>query len=342
MRGTIVHLTLHDLAVAVKNKSIFLILFIPFFVFSTLKLVDRSASEPTKTSIGLIRNETYPPPLLHALSVAASVVTVTHVTSETSGRGLLRDQKLDGLLLQGGGATNTLVLIVLRKESLRALAVVETVSALQKATEGRGNWISEVRAVHDEGIQQQSIPTWILMVVLLVSFIILPAQVAEEKEKNMLLALLQTPMGEMEWLSAKILSGMIMILVALLILHLLGNSFPDELVSYLAVIALGSFCFCSIGVLLGLLCRTQASARTLGVLMYLPHLLPVALADYSPQMMTIAPFLPSYQLFEPVKAIFLHERVVAQLFPELSCLAAVGLMAVASSYLLITKRWLLS
>jgi ABC-2 type transport system permease protein len=245
-------------------------------------------------------------------------------------------------LRRAGGADNSLLLIVLRKESVQALAALETLAALQKAVEGRGSWISDVRAVQEGGIQKQSLPTWVLMVVLLVGFIILPAQVAEEKEKKLLLALLQTPMRETEWLGAKILSGMILISVALMILHLLGRSAPENMVGYLAVIAVGSFCFCSYGVLLGLLCRTQASARTLGVLFYLPHLIPSALADFSPQLSAVAPLLPSYQLFEPVKAILLQESGMAQLFPELIYLAAVGLVAVTVSCLLIKKRWLMS
>ncbi len=80
---------------------------------------------------------------------------------------------------------------MLKKEALITLSIVESFSAIQKAVENKStNWISEIRPLQEEGIQKQTLPTWILMLVLLVSFIIMPAQVAEEKEKKLLLALL--------------------------------------------------------------------------------------------------------------------------------------------------------
>ena len=76
-------------------------------------------------------------------------------------------------------------LLVLTKASFQTLAIVESFSALQVAVEGGSkNWISDIKPLQDSGIQKQTLPTWILMLVLLVSFIIAPAQVAEEKEKN--------------------------------------------------------------------------------------------------------------------------------------------------------------
>jgi ABC-2 type transport system permease protein len=88
------------------------------------------------------------------------------------------------------------------------------------------------------------LPTWILMLVLLVGFIILPAQVAEEKEKKLLLGLLQTPIREVEWLFAKVCLGMILIGVAALFLHLLTkfDFAPGGGLNYLAFLMAGGFC----------------------------------------------------------------------------------------------------
>jgi len=101
-----------------------------------------------------------------------------------------------------------------------------------------------------------------LMLVLLVGFIILPAQVAEEKEKKLLLALLQTPIREVQWLIAKLIMGMILMIMAILFLHLLGKFGVANLFSYISFVVVGSFCFSACGIFLGFLCRNQASART--------------------------------------------------------------------------------
>jgi ABC-2 type transport system permease protein len=215
---------------------------------------------------------------------------------------------------------------------------------LQRVLEGKGkNWISEIISLQEEGIQRQMLPTWILMLVLLVGFIVLPTQVAEEKEKKLLLGLLQTPVREMEWLLAKVCLGMILIGVAALFLHLLVMFAFDRGsgLDYIVFLIAGGFCFSSFGILVGFLCRTQASARTLGVLFYLPHLLPSALADFSTTLNRVAPLLPSYQFYQPVKSILLDGDGLAEFPLELLSLFGVGLFTLLLSYWLMKKRWLM-
>ena len=155
------------------------------------------------------------------------------------------------------------------------------------------------------------------------------------------LALLQTPMREMEWLIAKLFLGMILIFIAVIFLHLLGQFDLGNGLSYVAFIVVGSFCFSSYGILLGFLCRNQASARTLGVIFYLPHLLPSALSDFSQKLTAVAPFLPSYQFYEPIKSILLEEGRISNLSLEWIYLLLVGLLAFFFAYLLMKKRWLM-
>jgi ABC-2 type transport system permease protein len=342
MIRNILILTSNDLAISFKNKTIYLILFIPFFVFFSLELVDSKNTEIKNINIGLIQKEIYAPDILQAMGTGAGVFRVYHVASEEEGSKWLKEKKIDGLLLKSEKEQNSLVLVVLKKEALITLSIVESFSALQKAVEGNSiNWISDIRPLQEEGIQKQTLPTWILMLVLLVSFIIMPAQVAEEKEKKLLLALLQTPMREIEWLFAKLLLGMILILTAVLSLHLMGKFNFENAWSYLAFMAVGSFCFSSYGIFLGFLCRNQASARTLGVIFYLPHLLPSALSDFSQKLTAIAPFLPSYLFYEPVKSILLDDGRITNLFWEWIYLLLVGLLTFFFAHLLMKKRWLM-
>jgi ABC-2 type transport system permease protein len=342
MIRNIITLTLNDLAIAFKNKTIFLILFIPFFVFLSLKLVDMTDADFKKINIGLIQEEQYAPVILHAIKTADKVFTVYRVSNEEQGKRWLKEKKIDGLLLRSEKGLNSVVLVVLKKESQLTLTIVESFSAFQKAVEGGSiNWISDIKPLQEARIQRQTLPTWLLMLVLLVSFIIMPAQVAEENEKYLLLALLQTPMREIEWLLAKLFLGMILILIAVLFLHLLGKFDLGNGLSYVAFIGVGSFCFCSYGILLGFLCRNQASARTLGVIFYLPHLLPSALSDFSKKLTIVAPFLPSYQFYEPIKSILLEQGSISELYPAWIYLFIFGLLTFFFAYLLMKKRWLM-
>ncbi len=342
MIRNIITLTLNDLAIAFKNKTVFLIVFIPLFVFFSLKLVDMSATDAKKINLGLIQTESYSPAIVQTITSADKIFSVVTVPDEVEGTRWIKEKKIDGLLLRSEKEPESVVLVVLKKESLQALSIVETFSALQKAVEGKSsNWISAIKPLQEGGIQKQTLPTWILMVVLLVGFIITPAQVAEEKEKKQLLALLQTPMREIEWLIAKVLSGMVLIVAAVLLLHLIGKFEPGHALSYGVFIIAGSFCFSSYGIFLGFLCRNQASARTLGVIFYLPHLLPSALSDFSQKLTAVAPFLPSYQLYEPIKSILLDGGRISGLSFDLIYLLMVGTAAFYFSYFLMKKRWLM-
>ena len=344
MIRNILILTFNDLAISFKNKTLYLILFIPLFVFVSLNFVDVDEANARKIKIGLVEKVSYPPAMIQGLQSANAVFVVSWHSNEAAGKQWLKDRNGDGILFPAGEGAECCDLIVLAKASFQTVAIFEGVSGLQRALEGKSkNWISEIISLQEEGIQRQMLPTWVLMLVLLVGFIVLPTQVAEEKEKKLLLGLLQTPIREVDWLLAKVCLGMILISVAALFLHLLMKFTFDRGsgLNYIAFLVAGGFCFSSFGILVGFLCRTQASARTLGVLFYLPHLLPSALADFSTTLNRVAPLLPSYQFYQPVKSILLDGDSLAEFPLELLSLFGVGLCTLLFSYWLMKKRWLM-
>ncbi|MEX0963284.1 MAG: ABC transporter permease [Pseudohongiellaceae bacterium] len=342
MIRNILLLACNDLAFAFKNKTFLLILFIPLFVFVTLNLVDVTGEEASKVRIGLVQQETFLPEITRSIGAAENLLEITRVESAEEGKRLLFERKLDGILIRNNATTDSLDLIVLKQDSIPTFAILQTFSALQKAAEGAGpDWITEIESLRQGGIQRETLPTWVLMLILLIGFIILPAQVAEEKEKKLLLGLLQTPITETQWLLAKLILGMSLILAAVLFLHLLGQFGPVHLFDYFAILLAGSFCFSAFGVFLGFLCRNQASARTLGVIFYLPHLLPPAMSDVSQQLTAIAPLLPSYQLYKPLESILLENASLTDMTFDLVYLILLGLLMTGFAYLLMKKRWLM-
>lgn len=335
-------LAFNDLAIAFRNKTFFLILFIPLFVFVSLNLVDGSNTEANKIKIGLLQDSAYTPAFISSIQAAGELVVVTWVQSEQEGIRLLKGHKVDGLLSPNANAPSSLTLLVIKKDALHTIAIVQSFSALQKAAEGTSaDWITNIKSLHQGGVQRETLPTWSLMLVLLIGFIILPAQVAEEKEKKLLLALLQMPINEVQWLIAKLILGMVLIITAVLLLHLLGKFGPVHLLDYVVVILVGSYCFSAFGICLGFLCRNQASARTLGVIFYLPHLLPSAMSDVSQKLTAVAPFLPSFQLYEPLQSILLEDGRMADMAFDGVYLFLLGTLMLYFSYRLMKRRWLM-
>lgn len=332
----------NDLAFAFKNKTFYLILFIPLFVFASLNLADQIEPGPNRVNIGLIQDYAYAPEIVQSITAAESFFTVTWIDNEEEGRDLLKARKLDGIITANETAPDSLALFVLKTGSLQTSAILQNFSAVQKVADGnQPDWITEIESLQQGGAQLETLPTWVLMLVLLTGFLILPMQVAEEKEKKLLLALLQTPIHEIQWLIAKLLLGIILIITAVLVLHLLGQFGPVQYFDYIAFILVGSYCFSAYGIFLGFLCRTQASARTLGVIFFLPHLLPSAMSDVSEKLTAVAPLLPSYQLFRPLQSILLEGSKATQMPFDWAYLFLLGSLLFYLSYVLMKRRWLM-
>ena len=331
----IIILTLNDLAIAFKNKTLFLIIFLPIFVFFVLKMVDTKDQQFQKINIGLIKDEAYSPTVIKSLIAADKNFNITYVDSKDSGVKMLKEKKLNGLLLESEE------LVVVKKTSQSTLAIIQSLNSLQQIVEGKKSWISSVTTLQTTDIQRESLPSWIILLLLLVGFFIIPTQIAEEKEKRLLLSLLQTPMREIEWLISKILMGMLLSNASILIIHLTGTFNFGFNLNYIIMLLFGSFCFSSYGIFVGFLCRNQASAKILGVAFYLPHLMPTILADFSEKMTAVAKLFPSYYLFESLKLILFEQVSITSLIFESSILPLVGVGTFSMSYFLIKRRWLM-
>jgi ABC-2 type transport system permease protein len=343
MIRTVITLLAHDLAVAFKNKTLYLIVCMPLFVYATLTLVDPADARVARVKIALLQTESYPPAVIDNILWAPDQFAVRWVSNEEEATRLLKDREVDGILMHDGNDASRLLLTVVRQGSTETLTILQHLSAVQTRAEGRGSsWIAGVRSLQTSSIKRQTLPTWILMMVLLVSFIVLPAQVAEEKEKQLLLGWMQTPVRESEWLVSKLAYGIVLLLASVVVLQWMGGE-PACVhgVSYLLVLCAGGFCFGALGICLGLLCRSQASARTLGVLCYLPLLLPAALSDMSQKLGSVAPLVPSHQFYEPIRAMLLEGSGLGEFTRAWISLVAIGLLACLASHRLIRKRWLM-
>ena len=73
MMTNVLILTCNDLAIAFKNKTFLLILFIPLFVFATLNLVDQTGVEATKINIGLVRQDALDPAITESIAAAETL-----------------------------------------------------------------------------------------------------------------------------------------------------------------------------------------------------------------------------------------------------------------------------
>ncbi len=341
MTGHIAILFLHDLAIAFKNKTFILLLCIPLFVFGLTTFADDKDASASVIALAVAESASPDPGIIAALRSVPEVFSVRVLKSADEGRALLKKGKIDGFLTADETDPSRVGLLVLKNNGTVPLAISHAFLNLQLASAGAGAvWISDISALQTVSAETQALPTWILMVVLLVALFVLPAQVAEEKEKHWLSGLLQTPMTGLEWIAAKLLFTMVLMLFGVMLLQLLGGQFSLPWTYYLTLL-LGGFCFNSVGLALGLSCRNQATARTFGVILYLPLLVPAALSDASARFMEIAKWSPSFALYGPLQSAILYPGTAA--FFPVSWLVLVGLgsAACAICFVLIRIRHLM-
>jgi ABC-type polysaccharide/polyol phosphate export permease len=73
----------------------------------------------------------------------------------------------------------------------------------------------------------------------------------------------------------------------------------------------------------------------------LPLLLPIALSDMSQELSNVAPLVPSYHFYEPIRAMLLEDSGLGAFTQAWISLVVIGLLACLVSHRLIKKRWLM-
>ncbi len=328
-------LVLNDLYFAFKNKGFHLILFIPFFIFVSERFLDKNKIEHGPLRVALLHDSALMSKISSFAKANEKLMTLIEVDTVIQGENLVKEREIDAFLSQNN-------LIVKQLESPKTLLVTQLFSKLQRTVENLGpDWIGSVQPLQKGHWRKQTLPTWILMLVLLVSLVILPAQVAEEKEKKIVLALLQTPINEFHWVCSKICLGFLLSSISVGILIFCNGMIPINLGLFFIFFTITNFCFSAFGIFLGFLCQNQSSARTLGFAFYLPLLLPSALGDFSKEFTAVANWVPSFPFYKNLPFLLFDENIESFKMWPLIYLLTIGVLSFLLATRLIKSRWLL-
>ena len=116
-------LSLNDLAIALKNKTLLLVLFIPLFVFISLNLVDGTDAQTAKIKIGLLESGAYPAQITQSIKAAEQSIEVTWLENKAQGLQLLKEHKINGVVTNNDADSGGLELLVLKKESVHTIGI---------------------------------------------------------------------------------------------------------------------------------------------------------------------------------------------------------------------------
>lgn len=126
--------------------------------------------------------------------------------------------------------------------------------------------------------------------------------IAEEKEKKILKMIMRTPVKKSELLIGKLAFGFLTtFLTCLIVTFVVAREFSSNFAFYL-ILAIGSLCFTSIGILIGMVAPNQTAAEVIISPTFIILLLPSFLVGVSSVVDNIAKALPSYYIFNGIKA----------------------------------------
>jgi hypothetical protein len=117
MIRNVVILLAHDLAVALKNKTFYLIICMPLFVVATLRLVDPAKAHDARMKIAWTETAASAPALFQSLEQHPELFTVRIVSTEQDAIRLLGAREVDAILTPTGSDVPHLRLTVVRQAS---------------------------------------------------------------------------------------------------------------------------------------------------------------------------------------------------------------------------------
>ena len=153
------------------------------------------------------------------------------------------------------------------------------------------------------------LPLWLAITGVMIGVMVLSGSFAEEKEKGTLDNIRISPAADGEILLGKGISGVLLILaVSLIMLQLNKVQLRGEAAAASALILVfGAISFTAIGLLIGLHVRSQSAARAISTIVYLPLIIPALAADVSPITRRVAGVLPSFYLYQGLRAVLQYQ-----------------------------------
>lgn len=174
------------------------------------------------------------------------------------------------------------------------------------------------------------LPIWVVFTCLS-GLMITSSSLVEEVESKTLDAVLMAPVQLGEVLFGKVAAGFVMTLLASALVLFLNCGGSGNTVSMLILLVLASLMSVVFGCVLGLVVANQATANALSSILYIILFMPIAFADVSVLMRSLAQWLPTWYLYDGLcKSLFVGSSLselagsVAGLTISIAVLVIVG------------------
>ncbi len=308
-----------------SGKAWIIALLLPLFITFLFNTVYRDSVQQ-RFRIGTVKG---PDPILKPLLIAPDFETVPFPSLETAEYALEKEE-IDGVIYRQD-SPNRFVLLTKGARAAQSAAVVTALNAAllriySKESIPRIDLKTTGSATHD--LFSLALPLWLVQIILTICLLQSTANIAEEKAKHTLHAILVSPADLSDYCAAKILwntlLGLASILVTLWLTRFSYN--PAYLISFAV---LGCLVYTSAALFIGLISPHPLLARTLSTAVYLISALPIMLKNTSLGWKYLLNFLPTFSIVQGLERAVLQQPW--QSYPSILLLA---IMAAESALLL--------
>ncbi len=323
--GRIAAIVYKDIIEALRNKTILIAIFLPVAASLFLAALD-NPQQPQVFPVGVAGSERTR--LAQFLETAAPDTLIAAQYEElTGGKAAVASGDIQALIVAEPAGIFTVYIDGSNPMGYLALKdVLETV--LSGYLGRRIEPVLDLVVLNQSQASASLLPLWLAITGVMIGVMVLSGSFAEEKEKGTLDNIRISPAADGEILLGKGISGVLLILaVSLIMLQLNKVQLRGEAAAASALILVfGAISFTAIGLLIGLHVRSQSAARAISTIVYLPLIIPALAADVSPITRRVAGVLPSFYLYQGLRAVLQYQASLQSVRANILYLAGFALL----------------
>ncbi|MFW5980545.1 MAG: ABC transporter permease [Halanaerobiaceae bacterium] len=323
-----------DLVESLRNKTILIVLLLPLFaslLFAVLSGVEGSRH----FDIGVIEKDGQ---LGDFIEENTGNLKVRSVKKLNSGKKLLKRGEIDSLIVRTG--KKDYKNYINSQRSLKYFILKENLeSIISKFMKIEPELNLQFIPVNTSRAAQALLPTWMTISIAMIGILIISGNLAEEKENKTLDAIRISPISGFNILVGKGIFGVLLSFFTVFIMLIVNWAIPDFLtfLGFIIIVIIASILFSAIGLLIGILVKTQTAARSLGTIIYFPMIFPAFVYDLSDFTHFVAKFFPSYYLYRGLEKIFLLESNLKMIVYEIKMLIFFSFLFLVLEYFIFSK-----
>jgi ABC-type Na+ efflux pump permease subunit len=226
----------------------------------------------------------------------------------------LAKSKVDAVMLPQSGTSNRVQLLVAQSGYRKAVAVSNAlnVALIQIYAKPNLPQFEVAGPPQTASLDWIALPMWLIQIILTICLLQNTGQIADEKERQTLHALLVSPMTITDYLTAKLSWSVILGTAALMVTLFLTKS-PAEPLLILIFGSLGTLVYSSLAILFGLLAPNALFARTTATVVYLASSLPLMINNSDLAWKNLLNNSPTFLIMRGFEAALLPTASFSQL-----------------------------